>query len=291
MAFKKKMVKSRPKSKADLYLRNAIRAGRLDAKRSSGTVATAGQVQQAAAVESKVMVNRRKLEFPQERKWFAYNGSGDFGVKYTGQNYYGALGSVINAITQGTSDNQRIGSRIFMTGVRVQYQVRESNAALNNCDNIFDIYLLYYKSGTYATTMSVNRNSYDTTNAALQPTEIAQFLLPDSNTTGGTSSYNMVTTNSLRNPAFLSNYRVLAHQRVAIPQGSTNTALNSVTGTISWKGTLPVHYMDTTASTVSGPGKLVVLAVANDNGATRADPGTGTYLTLNYNAMTYYVDN
>lgn len=294
MAFKKKYVKKTPKGgKADLYLRNAIRANKMQAKRSSGTVATAGQVQQATTVNSRYMVTKRRLIFPQERKWFQYNGTADFGVKYTGFNQYGATGQVINLITQGTSDNQRVGSRIFMTGVRINYQVRESNAALSNCDNIFDIYLLYYKSGTYCTTNTVNRNSYDTTNPALQATEIAQFLIPDPNTVGGTSSYAMVTTNSLRNPNFLANYKVLAQQRCAIPQGSTNTALNQVTGTLSWKGTLPVHYMDTSPTDYfSGQGKLVVLVVCNDNGATRADPGAGgTYLTLAYNAVTYYVDN
>lgn len=294
MAFKKKFTKYQSKKKTDkaLYLRNAIRAGAMQAKRTTGTVATAGQVQPATTVNSRYMVTKRRLIFPQERKWFAYNGSADFGVKSTPANTYGARGQVINLITQGTSDNQRVGSRIFMTGVRVNYQVRESNAAISNCDNIFDIYLLYYKSGTYSTTNSVNVNSYDTTNPALQPTEVAQFLLPDSNTTGGAANYAMVTTNSLRNPNFLANYKVLAQQRCAIPQGSTNTAVNQVTGTISWKGTLPVHYMDTSPTDYfAGQGKLVVLVVCNDNGATRADTGTGTYLTLAYNAVTYYVDN
>lgn len=293
MAFKKKYVKKTPKGgKADLYLRNAARASKMQAKRSSGTIATAGQVQQATATNSRYMVTKRRLIFPQERKWFAYPGTVNFGCKDTGANQYGARGLVINQIAQGTSDNQRVGSRIFMTGVRINYQVRESNAAMSNCDNIFDIYLLYYKSGTYSTTNTVNPNSYDTTNAALQPTEIAQFLLPDANTVGGPASYAMVTTNSLRNPNFLANYRVLAQQRCAIPQGATNTALNQVTGTLSWKGTLPVHYMDTSPTDYyAGQGKLVVLVVCNDNGATRADVGTGTYLTLAMNAVTYYVDN
>lgn len=291
MAYKKYKPKKTSAKAKSLAVRNAIRAGIIQGRRSSGTVATAGQVQQAAAVENKLYIQKRRLIFPQERKWFAYNGSADFGIKYTGQNYYGAYGNVINAITQGTSDNQRIGSRIFMTGVRIQYQVKESNTSLSDGDNIFDLYLIYYKSGTYATTMTLNRNSYDTTNAALQPTEIAQFLLPDTNYTGGTSNYAMVTTNSLRNPGYLANYRVLAHQRCSIPSGAKATALNQVTGTMSWKGALPVTYMDTTAATVSGPGKLVILAVCNDNGVTRADPGTGYYLTLGFNAITYFVDN
>lgn len=289
--FKARKSAPKPAEKA-LYIRNAIRAGALQAKRSTGTVATAGQVQPATTVNTKYMVQKRRLIFPQERKWFQYNGTTDFGIKSGAANTYGARGQVINLIAQGTSDNQRVGSRIFMTGVRVNYQVRESNAAISNADNIFDIYLLYYKSGTYSTTNTVNTNSYDITNPALQPTEIAQFLLPDPNTTGGAAAYAMVTTNSLRNPNFLANYKVLAQQRCAIPQGSTNTALNQVTGTISWKGTLPVHYMDTSPTDYfAGQGKLVVLVVCNDNGATRADTGTSTYLTLAYNAITYYVDN
>lgn len=291
MVFKKYTPKKRsPGGKADYYLRNKVRSGLMQARRSSGVIATSGQVQAAVQIDARRPLVKKRLIFPQERKWFTVASAMDFGCKYTGFNQYGARGTVLNAITQGTTDNQRIGSRIFMTGLRVQYSVRESNAALSNCDNIFDIYLLYYKSGTYSTTMTVNPNSYDTTNPALQPTEIAQFLLPDNNTVGG-SSYPQVTTNSLRNPNYLANYKILAHQRCAIPQGSTNTALNSVTGTISWKGALPVNFMDTTASAVSGPGKVALLVVANDNGATRSDIGTGTYLTCVYNSIVYFVDN
>lgn len=292
MVFKKYAPKKKPaKGKADLYLRNAIRAGQMQAKRTTGTVATGGQVQPATVVNSKYMVTKKRLIFPQERKWFQYNGSGDFGVRYSALNSYGANGQVINQILPGTGDNQRIGSRVFMTGIRVNYSVRESSTAIANCDNIFDIYLIYYKSGAYCYTNTVNRNSYDTTNPALQPTEIGQFLLPDTNVTGGPAGYAMITTNSVRNPNFLANYKVLAQQRCAIPQGATASAINQVTGTISWKGTLPVHYMDVTGQDFfAGHGKVVLLVVANDNGATRTDV-TGSYLTCVYNAITYYVDS
>lgn len=297
MAFKKYARKYRPTRQAREYAQRArIRAGRMASNRGKATVATNGVVNYANGSGPTRMHTRRRIQFPQERKVYLNNGQYDFGAIYsTSSTSYGARGAVINAIPQGTNDNSRIGSRIFMTGIRLNFNINASNAGLCNNDHFVDCYLVMYKSGTYCTTMSVNNNIYDDGNVNLQPTELGQFLIPDPNLVkgGGTgaAAWHEISTNSFRNPNFLTNYRVLAQERIAFTQQGVNTGVTNVTGTLSFKGALPMSFMDTNGNVASGPGKIALITVASYSRPQTSDVGSAAYFTLTYTAATYFVDN
>lgn len=297
MVFKKYKPKySRPSAEARQFaIRTRIRAGALTSNRGKATVATNGVVNYANASGPSRMYRKKRLTFPQERKVYLNNGTFDFGAIYSGSGtLYGARGAVINAIPQGTTDNQRVGSRIFMTGVRIHFNINASNAGLCNNDHFVDCYMIMYKSGTYCTTMSVNQNAYDDSNVNLQPTEIAQFLIPDPNQQKGgataSAAWHEITTNSFRNPNFLTNYRVLAQERIAFTQQGVNTGVTNVSGTLSFKGALPMTFMDTNGNLASGPGKIAFLCVASPSKPQTSDVSMN-YFTLSYSAATYFVDN
>lgn len=206
----------------------------------------------------------REIYFRPERKSTNIYGLGNLGVQ-NGAGIQGAQYATLNAVSGGTSDSTRTGSKICCTGSKLFMNIYPLSAVTQQ-DAEVDVEIWHWKNPNNVTSLSLN-----------------DLYLNDPNTS-------TVTSQSMRNVDYMQDFALLTSKKVYIKVSGTASATTNQAVELGWKGKVYTDFNGSSSNMTKG---MVVLVIRCSN----AKPTTldlavaNSYLRFNYNITTFYVDN